>query len=157
MSAHPPAHRFGDPHGIYRVCYLGASLEASFAESLLRTPPRRLLSLGDLAKRSVTTFRLTRGVRLVRMEGSGLNHLGLTASEAHGAYDVCGRWARAIWEHGDEVDGIFYRSRHDNGELCVALFDRATQAIEEVGAVGLADDRRRLPGLVQRYGVKLTR
>src|SRR4051794_32087990 len=43
LPGDPPAHRFDDPLGKYRVCYLGATLEASFAETLLRTPPRRLL------------------------------------------------------------------------------------------------------------------
>jgi hypothetical protein len=39
-----PTHRFHDPRGEFRVCFLGEDPSASFAETFLRDPPVRLLT-----------------------------------------------------------------------------------------------------------------
>lgn len=152
----PPTFRFDDPEGEYRVCYLGASLAASFSETLLRNPPRRLLSLRELRIRRVTAFRLTRDLRLVAFHSAGLVQLGLTARESHGSYDVCGRWARVFWMHSDAPDGIEYRSRHDDAEFCIALFDWASAAIEESSVADLMAEEQRMRALLRHYTVRLT-
>jgi len=59
------------------------------------------------------------------------------------------RWARP--EH---PDGVTYRARHDDGEMSVALFDRAADAIEVVESVPLDDDPPWLASLAIRYGVE---
>ena len=30
----------------------------------------------------------------------------------------------ALWEHPAQVDGIYYRARHDLSQPCAAIFDR---------------------------------
>jgi hypothetical protein len=150
-------NRFDDPNGNYRICYLGVTIEASFAETLLRSPPLRILSLADLDTRAITTFRLQRPVQLVQMHSDGLAKLGLTADMVHGTYEVCGRLARTLWEHADTPDGIEYRSRHDDQQLCIALFNRDEESIVVEATEKLTDDIPRLQNLLRRYDVKLTR
>jgi hypothetical protein len=51
-SGRQPIHRFDDPSGRFRVCYLGTTVEVCFAETFLRNPPVRILALDDLSGRS---------------------------------------------------------------------------------------------------------
>lgn len=137
----PPTNRFDDPSGVYRVCYLGCSVEAAFVEKLLRAPPVRVVS-----RRALSAFKLTRIVafrelRVVSLHGSGLARLGLTAAIATGqTYADSQIWARRIHEHPEEPDGILYRCRHDDDTFAVALFDRARSAVNAApgGSVRLA-------------------
>src|ERR1051325_1697103 len=82
---HPPIHRFDDPAGRFRVCYLGTTLEVCFAETFLRNPPVRILALEDLASRSIATVEVRRDLRLVPVRGSSLARLGVTAELATGS------------------------------------------------------------------------
>lgn len=128
----PPRNRFDAPGGEYRICYLGDSAEVAFAETLIRQPRSRLLPRAMLDERSASTLRLQRDINLACVHGPGLVRLGLGADVAHGQpYDRCQGLAREIWQHADSVDGIQYRSRWDNDRLCLALFDRAADALGE--------------------------
>ena len=40
--------------------------------------------------------------------------------------------AKALREHPVDADGIAYHSRHDDTELCYALFDQVTDAVVEI-------------------------
>jgi hypothetical protein len=153
----PPIHRFDDTAGRFRVCYLGTTLEVCFAETFLRHPPVRILALDDLAGRSVATVEVRRDLRLVPVNGSSLARLGATAELATGSdYALSQLWSRLLWEHSDQSDGILYRSRHDDSALCVALFDRARDALAVVGDCSLAEDSKQLARLLRRYGLVLT-
>jgi hypothetical protein len=125
----PPAYRFDAPAGEFGVCYFGRTPEASFAETFLRQPPVRLISMQDLASRSLATFRLARSVRLVSLNGPGLAQLGATAEIASGDYSLSRAWALALWKHPSAPDGLMYRCRHDDDSFAVALFDRAADAV----------------------------
>src|ERR1019366_7077985 len=81
----PPIHRFDDPAGRFRVCYLGTTLEVCFAETFLRNPPVRILALDDLAGRYIATVEVRRDLRLVPIHGSSLARLGVTAELASGS------------------------------------------------------------------------
>lgn len=152
-----PIHRFDDPSGRFRVCYLGTTVEVCFAETFLRHPPVRILALDDLADRSIATVEVRRDLRLVPIHGSSLARLGVTAELASGSdYEGSQLWSRALWEHSDQPDGILYRSRHDDSALCVALYDRAKDGLAFVRDDSLADDAQRLARLLRRYGLGLT-
>lgn len=154
----PPVNRFDDPEGHYRVCYLGTTMEACFAETFLRNPPVRILSLADLSVRCVTTFEVIRAGRLVQMHGPGLARTGATAGVTAGpSYVTSQSWARAVWAHADSPDGLIYRSRHDDSSFCIALFDRAKGVVAASGSVGLASDPLVLGRLLKRYSLGLTR
>ena len=81
-SGRQAIHRFDDPTGRFRVCYLGTTIEVCFAETFLRNPPVRILALDDLAGRSIATVEVRRDLRLVPMHGSNLARLGVTAELA---------------------------------------------------------------------------
>ena len=156
-SGRQPIHRFDDPAGRFRVCYLGTTLEVCFAETFLRNPPVRILALEDLAGRSLATVEVRRDLRLVPIHGSSLARLGVTAELATGSdYGGSQLWSCALWEHSDEPDGILYPSRHDDSALCVALYDRAKDSVAIVGAHSLAEDPQQLARLLKRYGLGLT-
>jgi len=152
-----PLHRFDDPAGQFRVCYLGTTLEVCFAETFLRNPPVRILALEDLDGRSIATVEVRRNLRLVPVYGSNLARLGVTAELAAGSdYSGAQLWSRALWEHEDLPDGVLYRSRHDDSVLCVALYDRARQSLAVVRDDSLSEDSQRLARLLGRYGLGLT-
>lgn len=155
----PPTNRFDDPSGVYRVCYLGCSVEAAFVEKLLRAPPVRVLSRRALAAFHLTRIMAVRQLRVVSLHGPGLARLGLTATIATGqAYADSRTWARRIHEHPEEPDGILYRCRHDDDTFAVALFDRARSAVNAAagGSVRLDEDPSQLTSVAQRYGFGLT-
>src|SRR5262249_12430297 len=139
--AQPPTHRFDDTAGRFRVCYFGTTLEVCFAETFLRNPPVRILALDDLAGRSVATVEVRRDLRLVPVHGLSVARLGVTAELAIGSISALWQlgW-RVFGEHVDQPEGILYRSRHDDSALCVALFDRARDALAIVRECSLAED-----------------
>ena len=152
-----PVHRFDDPAGRFRVCYFGTTIEVCFAETFLRNPPVRILALDDLTGRAIAAVKVRRDLRLVPMHGSNLARLGVTAELASASdYARSQLWSRALWEHSDQPDGIFYRSRHDDSALCVALYDRAKDGLAAVQDRPLAEDARELARLLRRYDVGLT-
>lgn len=154
---HQPIHRFDDPAGRFRVCYLGTTIEVCFAETFLRNPPVKILALDDLAGRSIATLEVRRDLQLVPIHGSSLARLGVTAELASSSdYAASQHWSRALWEHSDKPDGILYRSRHDDSALCVALYDRAKDGLAIVQDHSLAKDPQLLARLLRRYGLGLT-
>ncbi|MGH7586420.1 MAG: RES family NAD+ phosphorylase, partial [Gemmatimonadales bacterium] len=112
----PPSGRFDDPQGEYRLCYLGLSLEAAFAEVFLRDVPVRLLPRQALHERALSRVVARESVRLVRFHGAGLAQLGATAEVAYGSHDLSRPWGRVCWEHPDKPDGLLYRARHDDDQ-----------------------------------------
>ncbi len=152
----PPKSRFDDPASEYRVCYLGLSPYAVVAETLLHSPARRILSIADIRKRSFATIQLQRAVRLVQLHGPGLNMLDITSDIVDGDYTVCGELARALYERDEEVDGVEYRCRHDNGEIAVALFDRAQDAISLESSTPVVTSHALLAEIVDRYNIGLS-
>lgn len=150
-------HRFDDPDGRFRVCYLATTMETCFAETFLRNPPVRILSLEDLAERSIATIEVRRELRLVPIHGPGLVRLGVTAEIASSNdYAVSQLWSRALWQHPDKPDGILYRSRHDDSALCVAVYNRAKDGLVVIRDESLVEDAQGLARVLKRYGVGLT-
>jgi len=148
-------NRFDDPERRYGVCYAARSLEGAFAETCLREVGETLVPLSRLAERSATVVTVTAELRLVELHGPGLARLGATAALSSGTYDVSQPWSRAIHDHPARPDGIVYRSNHDNGELCVGLFDRCRDRLRPGAATGLMQDRARLAMLLERYKIGL--
>ena len=77
----------------------------------------------------------TRALQLVELHGPGLSVLGATAevTASPPPYELPQTWSAALHNHPNMFDGIAYRARHDNGEICYALFDRSGTAITEAG------------------------
>ncbi|HEX8693746.1 MAG TPA: RES family NAD+ phosphorylase [Longimicrobium sp.] len=148
----PPEFRFDAPRGEYRVCYLGATPEASFVETFLRWPARRFIAMEELAARSLATVAVLRDLRLVSLHGPALVRMGATAEAASGDYALSRAWALALWEHPSAPDGIAYRCRHDDSVFAIALYDRAAAAIEPRSSTPLDRQLTLLGRLARRYG-----
>ena len=154
----PPVMRYDDPLSEFRVCYFGSTLQACFAETFLRNPPVRILTIRDLAARSLATFEVRRPVRLVRLYGPALARLGVTAEVATGAdYEQSQSLSRRIWGHAELPDGIAYHSRHDDSTICIGLFDRASKSIAATAGMPLLHDEQAISQLLKRYSLGLTR
>ncbi|EHJ58396.1 hypothetical protein NSU_4665 [Novosphingobium pentaromativorans US6-1] len=129
--------RWDDPEGKFGVLYLGKTLIGPFAETLLRTPNDRDVLWDQVARRRAATFITTRPIRLAKVHGPGLGWFRTTVASVSadfdpvdnpGAYAVPQQISARVYEN-TSLDGIQYRSRFDSDELCIALFDRADDAI----------------------------
>lgn len=129
------AGRFNAPDASYGVLYAARTFAGAFAETFLRTPGRTLIAPDLLRRKAYVRLRTTRDLTLIRFAGPGLARLGATAEVSHSGlpYDVPQIWSKALLAHPVDADGIAYHSRHDDAEVCYALFDRATSAVAEAG------------------------
>lgn len=148
-------NRFDDPMGGYGVCYLALSLEGAFAETCLRAVGAQFVAFAFLAERAAATIRVARPVRLVSLHGPGLAAIGATSLVSAGPHPISQAWSAAIHAHNDVPDGVIYRANHDNGEHCIALYERAQDAVRPDVSELFVQDRKRLASLLGRYGVAL--
>ncbi len=147
-----PTYRFDSLTGGFGVLYVGLSLKAGVVETLLRNPKRRMVDYAEVADRAACELRSARGLRVVRLHGSGLQAVGCDNAISTGPYDVCGAWADALWAHPDRPDGIAYQSRHDSGEICLALFERGDLGLRADEPVPLVGRLGELAGILSGYG-----
>ncbi len=120
----PAQGRFDSAVGTFGVLYVALTFSGALVETLLRKPASRLISIDDLSRRGVAALVANRDLKLVDLRGPGLQRLGLDGTINTGPYENCGLWADAWFAHPERPDGLLYRSRHDPGEACVALFER---------------------------------
>ncbi len=148
--------RFNAPDASYGVLYAAKEITGAFAETFLREPGRTLIDAALLRRKAYVRLRAERNLRLIRFAGPGLARLGATAEVPHGGlpYSVPQAWSQALSLHPIGVDGVAYHARHDDTELCYALFDRAANAITEVERT-IDLDQDWFWRLAERYGVGL--
>lgn len=125
--------RFNAPDGAFGSLYTAATVHGAFAETFLRTPGASIITPDVLATKAYVRLKATRDLRFAELHGPGLAVLGATAEVVHSGlpYDVAQAWSKALYEHPGKFDGISYRSRHDDAEICFAIFDRAIDGIVE--------------------------
>jgi hypothetical protein len=127
----------------------------AFAETCLRTVGARFVAFKFLEARSFSDIEVMAPLRVVSLHGPGLAQLGATGVVSSGPHASAQRWSSAIFAHPAAPDGIAYRSNHDNGELCVALFDRCQARLRIAGTQRILADRAGLARLLDRYKVGL--
>lgn len=129
--------RLNSPDGRYGVLYAAASERGAFAETFLRSAGRRQIDPGLLRRKGFVRLRVTRTLSLVELHGPGLAILGATAEVVHGGlpYDIPQAWSKAIHALPISPDGISYSARHDDAEICYAIFDRAASYVTELDRV----------------------
>ena len=152
-----PTYRFDSAAGHFGVLYVGLSLDGAVVETVLRNPARRLVPYADLAARGTCLLTPARDLKLVRLHGTGLQALGCDNAISTGPYDPCGAWADALWAHKDQPDGIAYRSRHDPGQLCLALFERPDLRLAADDPVPLVRQLPMIAAILSRYGKSIDR
>ncbi len=143
-----------DPKGDFGVLYLGRSPIGSFAEALLRTPADRDVLWSRVRQKRQAVFKVLEPLQMARLHGEGLAWFGVTAAQiAEDDHRVTQTLARRLHEDF-RVDGNHYRSRFDNDELCMALFDRADAKIELISE-GDSIDKAWVGRILARRGYRL--
>lgn len=154
--------RLNAPDGRYGVLYAAKTPAGAFAETFMRSVGRTMLPLDLVQARGYVQLAVTSPLTFVRLAGPGLAIAGATAEVTHGGlpYDVPRAWSAAI--HGlrlssgksRKIDGIAYRARHDDDEICYAIFERAAGGIREASRL-TALDCDWFWRLAERYGAGL--
>jgi hypothetical protein len=126
--------RFNAPDGSYGTLYVAERINGAFAETFLRSPGSTLIDNGLLKRKGYVRLKAVSPLTLIDLTGPGLALVGATAEVPHSGlpYDAAQAWSKALFEHPVRADGIAYHARHDDTELCYAIFDRAESAIVEV-------------------------
>lgn len=148
--------RFNAPDGSYGVLYAAREAAGAFAETFLRTPGRTLVDAALLQRKAYVRLIATRTLTLIQLAGPGLARLGATAEVTHSGlpYTVPQAWSAALVKHPIRADGIAYHARHDDSELCYALFDRSQDAVDKVER-RIDLDQDWFWQLAARYGIGL--
>lgn len=126
--------RFNAPDGSFGVLYMARLVNGAFAETFLRSPGNTLIDIGFLRRKGYVVLKTLSPLKLIDLTGPGLAVVGATAEVPHSGmpYDAPQAWSKALFAHPVNADGIAYHARHDDTEICYAIFDRAEPAIEEV-------------------------
>lgn len=141
----PPQHRFDAPGGEYRILYCAEALEGAFIETVLRKPGR-IVRRDFVEERAWSTLEVLRPLRLAKLYDEGLHWHGLEAGDiAMDDYAPCRRLALDLVQDPSLLDGLAYRSRFNNGQICFALFDR----------VAPWDLRSRPPELFEEHAARI--
>ena len=125
-------NRFDDPTAKkanrFGTCYLGLNLTVAIAESLLHDAEpengRFKVPVSEVDARYVFRFSGP-DLRLANLTGTSLLLLN-GSGEISGTtnYTLTHKWARAVYDHPELVDGLLYMSRRVNDSLAVVLFER---------------------------------
>lgn len=161
-----------DIKGQLGVLYLGKTIEAAFIETFGRNlgqpfpalkrqglrltafRGQRFVSRDMIKTRSLFAIESDRPLKLLQLYGAGLAKLGVDSELSSGRkYRLPRLWCEAIYSHPQQVDGIYYMSRHDNTQLCCGLFDRGSYRLRENNLGNLLSyDRQKFFEILDRYG-----
>jgi hypothetical protein len=134
--------RFDSPQQGYGILYVGFDIQTTFIECFGRVHGAIGVAETDLSKRALFKITTDRPLKLVDLWGNGLVKIGADARLSSGSYLIARAWAKAIWEHPEQVDGIRYHSRHDDTCFCGGLFDRSFPHLTESNLGTLIDHHR---------------
>lgn len=152
-------YRFDAPAGEFGVLYMAQSREGAFIETLgdvsRNASVRGTLQREDFERRCWVLIRSVRPLHLVDLTGRGLARISADERLCAGDYDVSRRWAKAIYEHPQHPDGIYYRARHDPSQRSVALFDRAEHGVTAHPDGTLLTDAAMLARLLDHYHIDM--
>jgi RES domain len=123
--------RFDGSDQSYGILYVGADVYASWIECYGRTHGVKGVSEVALRQRNLYAIKSHRELIFADLTGSGLVKMGADARLSSGSYPVARQWAQAIHDHPQQVDGIRYRSRHDDDRYCYGIFDRCADTLQE--------------------------
>lgn len=156
-AGRPAQNRFDAPAGEYGVLYAARRLEGAFVETLLRRSSGRIVRRDFIEQRQWTPLRLVRPVILAKIMDEGLLFHGVDASvSASDDYGPSRTLALNLFNDFPAVEGLAYRSRHNNGEICYALFDRVPPAdLAELPGHLFEDNRTRVDELIRLHGAIL--
>jgi hypothetical protein len=146
-------YRFNAPEQEYRILYIAQHEQGAFIETFGAKTGIQLISNNELSLRSISCLQNTRPLNLVDLTGAGLVKIGADGRLCDGDHQLAQRWALAFWQHPMQVDGIYYRARHDPSQYCAAIFDRASEDwhITQTLRCGSREFRGTLANILDRY------
>ena len=149
------SNRFDAPSSEYRVLYAAADLPGAYVETVLRRP-FRVMRRSEADDRAATRLQIQRPLKLAKVMDEGLQWHGIHAGEISvDDYGPSRQLARAFHTAFSDIDGLAYRSRYNNGQVCFALFNRVdpaelvpTARLDFHTAPAVVDDLMKLYGAV---------
>jgi RES domain len=159
QSRYEPLHfgnsgyRFDALQQEYGVMYVAQYPEGAFIETFGANTGVRVISNDELSLRSISCLQNTHPLNLVNLTGEGLARIGADGRLCTGDHQLSQRWALALWQHPMQVDGIYYRARHDLSQCCSAIFDRAAEGWHITQSLRCASQEFRgtLANILDRY------
>ncbi len=151
----PAAYRFDATAGEYRMMYAAAAIDGAFAETILHgKTTSQIVSRAYVELRAWTALTLQRPLILMKLYDDGLFwHRTDARISSTDDYSAPRKLALNAFQQCPALDGLTYRSRHNNGELCYALFDRVAKTDPSEGPKHLLRDHRLdIDGLMAKYG-----
>jgi len=148
-----PGNRFDAPNREYRTMYSAHALKGAFVETVLRKADR-IIGRAAVDKLGWSEITCKRELKVLKLHDNGLIFHGVTGDVCAGDdYQEPRRFAVSVHQHVAGVDGLAYRSRHNNSELCYALFDRIGSDQFVVGACrAFRDERNTVLALMREHG-----
>lgn len=149
----PPANRFDAPAGEFRVLYCAQALSGAFVETVLRRPGR-ILRRDMVDARAATQLAARRPLHLAKLFDEGLQWHGVHAGDISvDDYTPSRQLALDLHTSFPSLDGLAYRSRYNNGEVCYALFDRVAEVdLAAMSTLSFADQTGTIDDLMRLYG-----
>ena len=151
----PPSGRFDAPAGQFRTLYAAEGLPGAYVETVLRHP-YRVMRRAEADERAVTRLQVQRSLQLAKIMDEGLQWHGVHAGDISiDDYSFTRQLALDLHTAFPAIDGLAYRSRYNNGQVCFAIFDRVDAAdfvpagrLDLNTVPGIVDDLMRLYGAV---------
>jgi RES domain len=151
--------RWDAPAGEYGVLYLGSDEFCAFMESIGRGVLRtRLVTKNQVEQKGFSKIRFAKSLRLIDLVSSGgLARVGAEGSLSSGSgYKNSQRWSKALRDHPEKPDGIYYYSRHDPARTACALYDHCASVVQPIGPPQRWNaDRVLLARILDHYGFGL--
>lgn len=97
--------------------------------------------------RSLVILEPIRPLKLLRLDSSWLSAAQGNAAIASGPRNTAQEWSRAIYEHYPTIDGVYFRSSNHPPSGCVALYERAVDALVSASLLMRLDNPGLLPYL----------
>jgi len=145
--------RFDAPNREYGVMYVGTDSCSCFIETFGWQTGYKVVAISELRRYSISQLQSQRQLTLVDLTGPGLARIGADARVCDGEHRLAQKWALSLWKHPENVDGIYYRARHDPSRYCAAIFDRAQAdiAIEKTQSCWSDSFRETLVNILDTY------
>jgi hypothetical protein len=123
-------------------------------ETVLRRPKGRILRRAFVEERGYSILKPKRPLKLAKIYDDGLQFHQIDAGEISiDDYGPSRALALALFREFPTLDGLAYRSRYNNGEICYAIFDRVAVGEIETGTVeAFKDHPNRVDALMALHG-----
>lgn len=150
----------GGEQGEFGVLYAAADAYGAFIETLGRATGANRVDMQLLRETCLSRLTTVQPLKLVDLRGPGLARLGADERLCAGDdYELCGRWALALYHHPVRPDGLYFRARHDPARFSLALFSRdaTAQGIQAQSQGALTDPANTalLAEILDRYQFQL--